>query len=525
MNPQIVFLLDKSLESLRNSNLESAERYLKQALRLQSNNPHVLRLLGVISAQRGQYSDALKYLNNSLIAFPKNCLALSNLGNVFLELKEFSNALDAYDKSIKIDTKYYEAWSNKGNALYELKRFDEAVAHYDKALSLKPDYAEAWSNKGNALYELKRFDEAVAHYDKALSLKPDYAEAWGNKGFTLKALKCYDQAIANFNQAISLKPDYAEARNNRALLNLFLKKYQIGWEDYNFREKTKDFQIEVAIKGLALWSGSFCKHLFVFSEQGVGDIIFYASVLEIVKTRVGNITISIDARLLPIFTRSFPGIVFIDKSSPLDVSVYDAQIPFGSLPIIMNMTPNMIGRRVPYLIANPLTEIQKNKPQSKNQIKCGVAWRSSNSKIGKDKSILLSSFNDIFKVDGYEFINLQYGNTQEEIKDLEKNYGVKLITTDNVDLFEDIDGLLSLIESCDVIVTTSNVTAHLAGALGKTTFLLVPYSAGRIWYWHEELTSSWYPSVSLYSQDQNFKWNSAIKEIASVLKNEISKQN
>lgn len=491
MNPQIVFLLDKSLESLRNSNLESAERYLKQALRLQSNNPHVLRLLGVISAQRGQYSDALKYLNNSLIAFPKNCLALSNLGNVFLELKEFSNALDAYDKSIKIDTKYYEAWSNKGNALYELKRFDEAVAHYDKALSLKPDYAEAW----------------------------------GNKGFTLKALKCYDQAIANFNQAISLKPDYAEARNNRALLNLFLKKYQIGWEDYNFREKTKDFQIEVAIKGLALWSGSFCKHLFVFSEQGVGDIIFYASVLEIVKTRVGNITISIDARLLPIFTRSFPGIVFIDKSSPLDVSVYDAQIPFGSLPIIMNMTPNMIGRRVPYLIANPLTEIQKNKPQSKNQIKCGVAWRSSNSKIGKDKSILLSSFNDIFKVDGYEFINLQYGNTQEEIKDLEKNYGVKLITTDNVDLFEDIDGLLSLIESCDVIVTTSNVTAHLAGALGKTTFLLVPYSAGRIWYWHEELTSSWYPSVSLYSQDQNFKWNSAIKEIASVLKNEISKQN
>jgi hypothetical protein len=491
MNPQIVFLLDKSLESLRNSNLESAERYLKQALRLQSNNPHVLRLLGVISAQRGQYSDALKYLNNSLIAFPKNCLALSNLGNVFLELKEFSNALDAYDKSIKIDTKYYEAWSNKGNALYELKRFDEAVAHYDKALSLKPDYAEAW----------------------------------GNKGFTLKALKCYNQAIANFNQAISLKPDYAEARNNRALLNLFLKKYQIGWEDYNFREKTKDFQIEVAIKGLALWSGSFCKHLFVFSEQGVGDIIFYASVLEIVKTRVGNITISIDARLLPIFTRSFPGIVFIDKSSPLDVSVYDAQIPFGSLPIIMNMTPNMIGRRVPYLIANPLTEIQKNKPQSKNQIKCGVAWRSSNSKIGKDKSILLSSFNDIFKVDGYEFINLQYGNTQEEIKDLEKNYGVKLITTDNVDLFEDIDGLLSLIESCDVIVTTSNVTAHLAGALGKTTFLLVPYSAGRIWYWHEELTSSWYPSVSLYSQDQNFKWNSAIKEIASVLKNEISKQN
>ena len=98
MNPQIVFLLNKSLESLRNSNQESAELYLKQALRIQPTNPHVLRLLGVISAQRTQYSEALQYLNNSLKALPKNSLALSNLGNVFHELKEYSNALDAYDR-------------------------------------------------------------------------------------------------------------------------------------------------------------------------------------------------------------------------------------------------------------------------------------------------------------------------------------------------------------------------------------------------------------------------------------------
>ena len=207
MNSQIGFLLNKSLESLRNSNLEPAELYLKQALRLQSSNPHVLRLLGVISAQRRQYSDALKYLNNSLKALPKNSLALSNLGNVFLELKEYSNALDAYDKSIKIDSKYEEAWSNKGNVLYELKRFEEAIAHHDKALSLKPDYAEAWSNKGNVLYELKHFEEAIAHHDKALSLKPNYAEGWSNKGGVLKELKRFDEAIAHYDKALSLKPD------------------------------------------------------------------------------------------------------------------------------------------------------------------------------------------------------------------------------------------------------------------------------------------------------------------------------
>jgi len=139
MNPQIGFLLNKSLEALRNSNLELAELYLKQALRLQSSNPHVLRLLGVIFAQRRQYSDALKYLNASLKALPKNSLTLANLGNVFLELKEYSNALDAYDRSIKIDPQYEEAWSNKGKVLNELKHFDEAIAHHDKALGLKPD--------------------------------------------------------------------------------------------------------------------------------------------------------------------------------------------------------------------------------------------------------------------------------------------------------------------------------------------------------------------------------------------------
>jgi predicted O-linked N-acetylglucosamine transferase (SPINDLY family) len=207
MNPQIGFLLNKALESLRNSNLESAGLYLKQVLRLQSNNPHALRLLGVIAAQRKQYSEALNYLNSALKALPKNALALSNLGNVYFELKEYDNALDAYDRSIKIDPKYEEVYSNKGNTLYELKRFDEAIAHHDIALSLRPDYAQGWSNKGNALKELKRFDEAIAHYDKALSLNPDYAEAWSNKGNALKELKRYDEAIFHYEKALSLKPD------------------------------------------------------------------------------------------------------------------------------------------------------------------------------------------------------------------------------------------------------------------------------------------------------------------------------
>jgi ADP-heptose:LPS heptosyltransferase len=183
------------------------------------------------------------------------------------------------------------------------------------------------------------------------------------------------------------------------------------------------------------------------------------------------------------------------------------------------MHPNMDGRRVPYLVANDkLTKTLKNNPSPKKQLRCGVAWKSKNQYLWDDKSILLSDLNEIFQIDGYEFVNLQYGDTREEIKDLENNYGAKLSSIDGIDLFENIDGLLSIIQTCDLIVTTSNVTAHLAGALGKTTFLLVPYATGRIWYWHEEAISSWYPSIYLFTQSKNFEWISAIKDITAILK-------
>ncbi|BEI32740.1 tetratricopeptide repeat protein [Polynucleobacter sp. HIN5] len=232
MNPQVHFLLNKALESLGNSNLDSAELYLNQASKLQVNNPHVLGLLGIVYAQRGNYPDALKFLNDSLRILPKNPLTLSSLGNTYLGLKDYENALNAYKRAIKFEPNFFEAWSNAGNALQELKRFDEAIVHYDKALSLKPDYAEAWSNKGNALQELKRFDEAIVHYDKALSLKPDYAEAWSNKGNALQELKRFDEAIVHYDKALNLKPEYAKGYANKGNALIEIKRFKEAIKNY-----------------------------------------------------------------------------------------------------------------------------------------------------------------------------------------------------------------------------------------------------------------------------------------------------
>ena len=445
-------------------------------------------------------------------------------GCKFLEAEEFSQAEYQFKKSLELMPDRSSTLTNLSATQLKLKKYFEAKDAAEKAISIDAGNSEAYLNLGLIEKEFRRFINSANFFDKALALRSDYAEAWSNKGNVLNELKRYDEAITHFDKALAIRPDYAEARSNKALLNLFLKKYGAGWEDYDWRLKTRDFQLKLAIEGLALWDGSNSKRLLIFSEQGVGDIIFYASLLRIAKNKVENITLYTDARLLPILSRSFPEFKFVDNRLPLDASLYDAQIPLGSLPIILKINPDMDGRSVPYLADDPLltTDI-KNKFSLKKQFKCGVAWRSNNEKIGKNKSILLSDLNEIFQAEGCEFINLQYGDTQEEIQNLEKNFGTKLTSIEGIDLFKNIDGLLSIIQACDLIVTTSNVTAHLAGALGKTTFLLVPYSAGRIWYWHEEAISSWYPSVTLHSQGQNFEWNGAINNIASKLKNEIYK--
>jgi len=233
MNPQLSFLLGKSFEYIQNSNWDTAELYLTQALKTQPQNPHTLGLLAVVYAKREQYLEALEFVSNSLAILPKNALALSNLGNIYIGLKDFEKALDAYDRSLKLDQKNAEAWLNKGNALQELKRFEEALSQYDKVLSLQPNSAEAWSNKGNALQELGRFDDSLTHYDTAIKIKPNYTEAWSNKGNALQALKRFEEAIAHYDSAINSNKDYAKAYAHKGNALNELKYFQEALAQYD----------------------------------------------------------------------------------------------------------------------------------------------------------------------------------------------------------------------------------------------------------------------------------------------------
>jgi protein O-GlcNAc transferase len=197
MNSQIASLLNQALEALRKVDLGMAEFYLKQALSLESNNPHTLRLLGVVAAQRGQLEEADIYLTRSLKELPTNAVTHSNLGNVYSKLRQFDKALSAYEQAAHLDPMDAETWSNTGIAFFELKRYEEALTFYDKALAIDPHYAEAFCNKGNALDELKRYEEAIACYEKALSINPHIDWAPGVWAFLKLKISSWDNLDGN----------------------------------------------------------------------------------------------------------------------------------------------------------------------------------------------------------------------------------------------------------------------------------------------------------------------------------------
>lgn len=181
---------------------------------------------------------------------------------------------------------------------------------------------------------------------------------------------------------------------------------------------------------------------------------------------------------------------------------------------------------MPYLSCNlELTKNIKCNSPFQEKFTCGIAWKSSNRKIGHHKSIKLTDLKNILQVPNCQFVNLQYGDVAEDIEEARLLTGVQLSSLDYIDPFKDIDGLLSIIQACDIIVTTSNITAHLAGALGKKTLLLVPYSQGKIWYWHHEPVNSWYPTVHQFFQSKNFDWNDAINCVAKELIREVDGKN
>jgi len=443
---------------------------------------------GNVLQELKRFDEALASYDQAIAINPDYTEAYYNRGNVLQELKRFDEALASYDQAIAINLDYTEAYYNRGTILQELKRFDEALASYDQAIAINPDYAEAYNNRGVALKKLKRHDEALASYDQAIAINPDYAEAYNNRGNALQEDKFFDEALASYKQAIEINPDYAEAYYNcgvifqsrkhldeainnynhaininpnhvnahwnSSICNLMRGNFKAGWQDYEWR--WEHFQCDSAPLKSTKPAWDFQKtdqRLLVWAEQGIGDHIFFGSLLPELLEDVPNLIVQVDKRLIPIFSRSFPKIKFYPSknldpksNSQIPESDYDFHVPIGSLgKYLRNDEKDFLRTKKRYLKDDEVKTAQIKKDlmaltPSSNKI-CGITWSSKSKGTGIDKSTTLEYFIKTLDLEDYTFVSLQYGKTKDEIKKVRDELGVNIISYEKVDNFIDIDGL------------------------------------------------------------------------------------
>ena len=547
----------KALALHQSGRIDAARTLYREVLAAEPRHFDSLHLLGLTTVQSGETEAGVALIRAALMVRPDVAEACYNLGNALLTLKRSAEALDSfnralqinpsdaqcqfetgnalndlkrsdeailrYDEAIRLDPRYAEAHNNRGIALKDAGRFEEAVTSYDTAIALRPRYAEAHSNRGNALKELARFEEALACHDRAISLKPDYAEAHYNRGNVLGDLKRYEEALGSYDQALILRPDYAEARHNKALLLLGRGRLREGFELYPARWQTASF-VGGNFRGkVPRWDGRTQQgQLLLWGEQGVGDEIFHASLLPLVPQDGIRITVAADKRLHAIFRRSFPYASVIDSSTlamQKDAD-YTAQAPVGDLGGILGLDAEMLAaRQTSFLRVDEARReaLRKAPGFPERGPVVGLSWKSSNKKFGAEKSLRLSDLAPILSVPGVSFVNLQYGEVAAEIAEAREAFGISVHEVQGLDVFNDIDGLLALIDACDVVVTTSNVTAHLAGSIGKKAVVLVPAGKGCLWYWQGGSNDLWYPSLTRLAQQRVGDWGGAIAAAARHL--------
>ncbi len=476
---------------------------------------------------KGLAQKALVRFNDAIASF-RACLAITpdaaeahfNLGVVLQKINQPAAALASYDRAIAIDAGFVLAHNNRGLVLKDLKQLSEAMASYDRAIEIEPAFFEAYSNRGVVLMKLNQLQQAIENFNKAIVIEPGYADAYLGRGFALQAMGELDAAIEDYDRALQLNPDFAMAKLNKALVLLLKGDWAEGWALYEWGGAAGK---RAGVRKLVCeWDGRAGGSLLVLPEQGVGDEIFYSGMLGDLRGLAASITVGVDPRLMPLYQRSFDHVNVVSSKMLPEMQSHDAQTHMASLGRYFRADADAFKRiRSPYLKADPQrSKSLRRQVASEGKVVCGLSWVSKNKDLGADKSLRLQDLNPILQLPGLTFVDLQYGDTASERAALQESTGIEVRHVDEVDNFNDLDGLAALIEACDVVVTVSNTTAHLAGALGKKVMIMVPCSFGLIWYWHVDGSDSpWYPSAQLFRQAVVGEWGHVVEAVRDELRN------
>jgi tetratricopeptide (TPR) repeat protein len=468
----------------------------EQSDTIHPGRPETLMSKGLCFQALMRREEAVASYAMALVIEPKNVAARNNMGVVLLDMGRSEEAAAHFRKVTEARPDVVNAFSNLGLALTQLKRFDEALTVFDRAVKLDANFAEAVNNRGNALRQLDRLDQALADFDRAILLKPDYADAHANRAACLDDLSRSDEALASYDTALTLKPDHADAHLNRALNRLRAGDLKNGWVEAEWRWKAPSLRLSRGRSNRPLWLGAESlagKTLLLHNDQGFGDSIQFCRYIPHLAERGASVILEIDRSLKSLLS-SVAGITqCVVKGETLPH--HDLQCPLASLPLAFDTMIETIPSRVPYI------SIDGNAPRweaflgSAARPRIGIVWSGNPDHTNdRNRSLPLKALKPLFDTTA-QFVSLQKNARESDLAVLREHGGI-LDAAPELESFADT---AALIQQLDLVISVDTSVAHLAGALGKPVWILLPYVPDYRWLLDRDDTP-WYPTARLYRQ-------------------------
>jgi tetratricopeptide (TPR) repeat protein len=519
-------------------------------VRILAAAPHhvdALHLLGVVRHQQGRNDEALPLIGAALEFAPCNVAILSNYGLALSALGRHDEAVAAFDRALALDPNHAAALNNRAADLNELERYDEALASSGRALAIAPDFADAHCNRGIVLLKLERAPEALASFDKAISIDPAHARAHSNRGAALQVLERFEDAIASCDRAIALRRDYAGAFHNRALalielgrhdealaafhqvlaadpghsaarwhealLRLLRGKYAAGWDGYEWRFKHKEIGLRPRNFSVPQWRGGPAagRTILLHAEQGFGDTVQFARFAPMVAAQGAHVILEVQPALVSLMA-SLPGTAaIIARGDPLPA--FDVHCPMPSLPLAFATRLETIPVQTPYLAAPPDRIAQWRARLPAGTLRVGLVWSGNpRHKNDRSRSLPFDLLALLTTVAGIDFVSLQKEPRPADAEALARSDNV----LDLGPALQDFGDTAAVISVLDLVISVDTSIAHVAGALGKPVWIMLPSRVDWRWLLDRE-DSPWYPTARLFRQRRAGDWPDVIARVRQEL--------
>ncbi|NKB43848.1 MAG: tetratricopeptide repeat protein [Alphaproteobacteria bacterium] len=526
-NDELTAQREKALVELGNGNVEAAHQIFKLVVRANSEDSTAWIGLGECLEQMSNPMGAKSAYNQARRVNPESFLAAHGLGRSLIMLDRPQMAVAALKDAIALDPNSEATWCDLGTAYKNLQRYPDAEDSFHNALSLNPNFSLAHLNLGNCFREQGDLKKAIAHFEKALSLDPSSIHAVTNLAATVSDTGETDAAITVIDKHLKSHPDNVECHQNKALILLRAANLSDGFEEYEWRFQPSRFGVPVRPFPRPKWRGEPLedRSLLIWLEQGIGDEILSLSIWKtLLNSEDGRrCIVECDPRLQDLLKRSFPLVTVVDRQTPPAARTKESDLTCAawSGARFLDTTPAYSPDKHGYLVADRAAALalrKKYEGLAQGRTIVGLSW-SSAARKGRLKTPPIASWDALLQDEDYFFVNLQHAPSEDDLAHLQDKSRGRFYVDKPPQASTNLDNHAAELSAVDAVVTISNSTAHLAGALGVAVATAVPSGYGGFWYWFRDRTDSpWYPSMRICRQTSPENWQSAISSAHEWLK-------